>query len=116
MTTVSRDDIEKLHSRVTATALDVASMKSTINANAKQTDKIVTLLQGNGQSGLVGKVAEVKVRVRNCETELKSRKLNNQINKRATIARTVALVLGISTLVLGVLAVVLPVFFHFLSH
>ena len=109
MAVVSSGEIKELREEATKTRVDVGSMKATIEANSKQTDKIVELLQGNGQPGLVGKVAEVKVRVRNCENELTSRKLNNQSNRRTTIAVTV-------TIVIGILALVLPVFFHFLSH
>ncbi len=95
MTTVSPYDIEKLHNRVTETAVNVASIKATQVAQLKQTDKVVELLQGNGQPGLVGKVAEVKVRVRNCELELAERKQNNQSNRRATTGWIVAAALGV---------------------
>lgn len=109
MTTVSPDAIEKLHARVTETALDVASLKATMDATLKQTDKVVVLLQGNGQRGLVKNVEEVKVKVRQCEEELTSRRLNSQHNRRSTIGWAVGIMLAIITPVLGFL-------FHLLSH
>lgn len=116
MSTVPRDDIKELRGDIkevreqaTKTAVNVASLQSTMDATLKQSDTIVMLLQGNGQRGLVKNVSEVKVRVGQCEEELKSRKLNNQHNRRATIGYAVGIVLVI-------LAAVLPVFFHFLSH
>jgi hypothetical protein len=114
--TATRDDVNRLSDTVTKlddraikAAVDVGSLKATVEAVLKQTDKVVTLLQGNGQPGLVKNVSEVKVRVKQCETELESRKQNNQHNRRTTIVVTVSIVLGI-------LALVLPVFFHFFSH
>ena len=107
--TVTRDDFNRLSDTVSETALDVAGLKSTTDMILKQGEKTVTLLQGDGHGGLVTTVSEVKVRVKQCETELESRKLNNQSTRRTTITVTVAIVLGI-------LALVLPVFFHFLSH
>ena len=97
MTTVSRDDIKELRGDLkevreqgTETAVNVASLKSTMEASLKQSATIVGLLQGDGQrTGLVGTVAKHETRLDNHDGNFRERR--DSTWKVFTIATTIAL-------------------------
>lgn len=75
MTTVSRDEINDLRKQATDTRVDVASIKATMEASLKHSDTIVTLLQGNGQRGLVKTVATHTEQIKAADSEIKDIKM-----------------------------------------
>jgi hypothetical protein len=80
--TATRDDVNRLSDTVTKlddraikAAVEVGSLKATMEAVLKQSDKVVGLLQGNGQRGLVKTVATHTEQIKAAKDEIKDMKL-----------------------------------------
>lgn len=75
MSDITRDDINKLDSKVTDLTTAVASMSATMDGNNARIDRLVDTLQGrNGHPGLAQTVSSNVTRLNGHDDEFKTRR------------------------------------------